>query len=77
MDHVNKIHAKNGSQGNALQHSFERNEIMIVQAKTLKSDIADTDMAEASMQLSQLQLNYQAMLSSIGKINQLSLVNYI
>eukprot|EP01022_Parablepharisma_sp_SALTPOND_P032265 TRINITY_DN8363_c0_g2_i1.p1 TRINITY_DN8363_c0_g2~~TRINITY_DN8363_c0_g2_i1.p1 ORF type:complete len:624 (+),score=36.17 TRINITY_DN8363_c0_g2_i1:130-1872(+) len=77
MDHINKIHAKNGSQGGALMSSYERSEIMIVQAKTLKSDIVDTDMAEASMQLSQLQLNYQAMLSSISKITKLSLVNYV
>ena len=63
--------------GNALQYSYERSEILIVQAKTLKSDIVDTDMSEASMQLSQLQLNYQAMLSSIGKITKLSLVNYL
>jgi len=76
-DHVNKVHAKNGSQGNAFQYSIERNEIMIVQTKTLKSSILDADLAEVSMKYSQLTLNYQAMLSTVGKLTKLSLVNYV
>lgn len=77
LDHVNKVHAKNGSQGNAFMYSIERNEIMIVQAKSLKSSILDADIAEVSMQYSQLTLNYQAMLSTVGKLSKLSLVNYV
>ena len=76
-DHVNKIHTKNGSQGNAFTYSIERTETLIVQAKTLRSETIDTDFAEAYLQFSTLSLNYQAMLSSIGKITQLSLVNYL
>ena len=76
-DHVNKIHTKNGSQGNAFSYSIERTETLIVQAKTLRSETIDTDFAEAYLQFSTLSLNYQAMLSSIGKITQLSLVNYL
>lgn len=76
-DHVNKIHTKNGSQGNAFSYSIERTETLIVQAKTLRSETIDTDFAEAYLQFSTLSLNYQAMLSTIGKISQLSLVNYL
>lgn len=76
-DHINRIHAKNGSQGNAFTYSIERNEIMITQTQTLKSYVLDADIADTSMQYSQLQLNYQAMLSTVSKLTKLSLVNYI
>lgn len=76
-DHVNKVHTKNGSQGNAFEYSIERTEVLIVQAKTLRSDTIDTDFAEAYLQFSTLSMGYQAMLSSVSKITQLSLVNYL
>lgn len=76
-DHVNKSHTKNGAQGNSFEYSIERTESLIVQVKTLRSETIDTDFAEAYLQFSTLSLNYQAMLSSIGKISQLSLVNYL
>ncbi|MCI5969426.1 flagellar hook-associated protein FlgL [Helicobacter sp.] len=76
-DHINKVHTKNGAQGNAFKYSIERTEVLIVQAKTLRSDTIDTDFAEAYLQFSTLSIGYQAMLSSIGKITQLSLVNYL
>ena len=37
----------------------------------------DVDMAKASMELQKLTLNYNAMLSTIAKVNNLSLVNYM
>lgn len=77
MDHFNKLHAKNGSQGNALQYAVERNELMIVQVQSLRSSVIDTDIAETSMYFSQMTLNYQAMLSTVSQINSLSLVNYL
>ncbi|TLD87807.1 flagellar hook-associated protein FlgL [Helicobacter sp. MIT 05-5294] len=76
-DHVNKVHTKNGAQGNAFEYSIERTETLLVQVKTLRSETIDTDFAETYLQFSTLALGYQAMLSSIGKISQLSLVNYI
>ena len=44
---------------------------------TLRSSVIDTDLAEASLELTQLSLNYEAMLSTVGKISKLSLVNYL
>lgn len=76
-DHVNKVHAKNGAQGNAFKYSLERTEVLIVQTKSLRSEVVDTDIASTYNDFAQLTLNYQAMLTSISKINQLSLVNYI
>lgn len=77
FDHVNKVHTKNGSQGNAFQYSIERSEALIVQAKTLRSETIDTDFPELYLQFSTLSMGYQAMLSTIGKVSQLSLVNYL
>ncbi|MGP1450478.1 MAG: flagellar hook-associated protein FlgL [Wolinella sp.] len=76
-DHINKVHAKNGAQGNAFKYSLERTETLIVHTKSLRSETIDTDIANTYNNFAQLTLKYQAMLSSIGKINQLSLVNYI
>ena len=76
-DSVNKVHTKNGSQGNAFQYSIERSEALIVQAKTLRSETIDTDFPELYLQFSTLSMGYQAMLSTIGKVSQLSLVNYL
>lgn len=76
-DHVNKAHTKNGSQGNSFKYSIERTEVLITQTMTLRSDTIDTDLAENYLQFSTLSMNYQSLLSSIGKISQLSLVNYI
>lgn len=76
-DHINKVHTKNGAQGNAFAYSIERTEILITQVKTLRSETIDTDIAETYLQFSTLSMNYQAMLQSVSKITQLSLINYI
>lgn len=76
-NHINKAHTKNGSQGSAFKYSIQRTEALVVQAKSVRSETINVDHAEALLQFSQLSLNYQAMLSTIGKISQLSLVNYI
>ncbi len=77
QNHINKIHAKNGAQGNAFSYALEKNEALVMQVKTLRSYVLDADVAETTMKFSQLTLNYQAMLSSVSKITKLSLVNYI
>jgi flagellar hook-associated protein 3 FlgL len=77
FDHVNKNHTKIGAISRSLEHTQQRNEILVTHVETLKSDVIDVDMAGASMQLQKLQLNYQAMLATISKVNGLSLVNYM
>jgi flagellar hook-associated protein 3 FlgL len=75
--HVSKIHSKVGSQSNALDASIQRVEMLKISSISLRSSVLDTDLAEASLSLTQLQLNYEAMLSTVGKISKLSLVNYL
>jgi flagellar hook-associated protein 3 FlgL len=77
QDHINKTHSKVGAQSNSLAKSIERTEILRLNSISLRSSVIDTDLAEASLTLAQLNVNYQAMLSTVGKISQLSLVNYL
>ena len=75
--HVSRMHAKVGSQSNTLNTALERTQILEVSTKSLRSSVIDTDLAESSLKLTQLNLNYQAMLSTVGKVSKLSLVNYL
>ncbi|QOY53272.1 flagellar biosynthesis protein FlgL [Candidatus Sulfurimonas baltica] len=76
-DHVSKSHAQVGAQSNALTFSLERTQILEISTMSLRSSVIDTDLAEASLQLTQLTNNYSAMLYTVGKVSQLSLVNYL
>jgi len=77
LDHVIKKHTEIGAVSKSLADTEERTNTLIVHTETLKSDVIDTDMAQASLELQKLQLNYQAMLATISKVNGLSLVNYM
>lgn len=76
-DHVSRLQAESGSHSQVLQSSSDRSSLLIVNTKMLRSDVLDTDIAEATLRMQQLSLNYQAMLSSISKVSKLSLVNYL
>ena len=77
QDHVLRAHALVGAQSNALNTSLERTQILEISTMQLRSSVIDTDLAEASLTLTQLSLNYEAMLSTVGKVSKLSLVNYL
>ncbi|WP_298086258.1 flagellin [uncultured Campylobacter sp.] len=76
-DHVSKIHTKVGAQSAALADTNTRASIMEVNVKTVKADIINADYGETYMNLMQKMMSYQAMLQSVAKINQLSLLNYM
>ena len=75
--HVFRTQSVAGAQSNTLTNALERTEILEISTMSLRSSVIDTDLAESSLRLAQLNLNYQAMLSTISKVSQLSLVNYI
>lgn len=77
MDHVSRLQSEAGSYSQVLEASSDRTDMLLISTKTLQSDIIDTDVAEATLRMQQLSLNYQAMLSSISKVSKLSLVNYL
>jgi len=76
-EHVGRSHSAVGAQSNSLTDSMQRTEVLEISTMTLRSSVIDTDLAEASLELTQLSLNYEAMLSTVGKISKLSLVNYL
>lgn len=76
-DHVVRQHTQIGANSNALTLAGERTDLLLISTQTLRSDVIDTDLAEASLQLQQLTVNYQAMLSTVGRVSQLTLVNYL
>lgn len=76
-DHVNKIHTKVGNQTNTLTQTNTQASVMEVNVKTVKADITNADYGETYMNLMQKMMSYQAMLQSVAKINQLSLLNYM
>ena len=77
QNHINRSHSKVGAQVNALSASLERSEILELSAMTLRSKTIDTDLAEASLMLTQLSINYESMLSTVGRVSKLNLVNYL
>ena len=77
LDHVLKSHSKVGAQSNILSTSLERTELLELTTKSLRSSVVDTDLAEASLKLTQLNTNYEAMLSTVGKVSKLTLLNYL
>lgn len=77
MEHVSRLQAVAGSNSQVLDNTISRSDLLIVSTKTLRSDVIDTDIAEATLRIQQLSLNYQALLSNISRVSQLSLVNYL
>lgn len=77
QDHVSRTHAQVGAQSNALSRAIERTTLLNVSTMSLRSSVIDTDIAEATLTLTQLKLNMEAMYSTIGKVSKLSLVNYL
>lgn len=77
MDHVSRLQAEAGSNSQVLDNTVSRSDLLIISTKTLRSDVIDTDIAEATLKMQQLSLNYQALLSNISKVSKLSLVNYL
>jgi len=77
LNHLGNQHAVAGTQSQTLERTVERTQLLLLTTQTLRSETLDVDIAEASLELKQLELNYQAMLSTVSRISQLSLVNYI
>lgn len=77
LDHVTKEHTKIGAYSNALSNANERAEYLSLNVKTVRSSVIDVDVAEAYLQFNQISNSYQAMLSTISKINSMTLLNYM
>lgn len=76
-DHIEKMIAKNGSHGRSFENIIRRNEVLRTQLESIKSDTIGTDIAQTYNHFSNLTTNYNAVLASTSRINQMSLVNYL
>jgi flagellar hook-associated protein 3 FlgL len=76
-EHLYNQHSVAGVQSQTLQVTSDRTEMLIINTQILRSETLDVDIAQASLEMKQLELNYQAMLSTVSRISQLSLVNYL
>ncbi|WP_121020429.1 flagellar hook-associated protein FlgL [Helicobacter vulpis] len=76
-DHIEKVIAANGAHGRSFAHMLRRNEVLKSQVQAIRGDTVGTDIAETYNKFSQLRNNYDAVLSSSSKINQMSLSNYL
>jgi flagellar hook-associated protein 3 FlgL len=76
-NHINRAHVKVGAITNNLQNENAKAATMELNVTEFKSKISDVDIAETIMKYEQVSLNYQAMMSTISKVNSLSLLNYI
>ncbi|MDR2904934.1 MAG: hypothetical protein LBU73_03165 [Helicobacteraceae bacterium] len=77
LDHFNRLYTENGSVGMELKVTYEKTELMVLNVKTLKSEVLDADIGEAAVKMNQLSVSYQALLSSLSRIHSMSLVNYL
>lgn len=77
QNHMSHSHSTVGANSNTLTIALERTSLLELSTQSLRSSVIDTDLAESTLQLTQLTLNYQAMLSTVSKVSQLSLVNYL
>jgi len=77
IDHVSSQRTVTGTQMQNINYSIDRSEALITNMKITQNDAVNIDFAETSAYYNALSLNYQAMLSTIAKVQSLSLVNYI
>ncbi|WP_027326753.1 flagellar hook-associated protein FlgL [Helicobacter pametensis] len=76
-EHLNKIIALNGSYGKSFEHSITKNEILKTQVQSLRAENMGADVAEAYNKFQNLSANYNAVLNSAGKINKMSILDYV
>ncbi len=77
MDRVGREDATTGAVSQEFDLTIQRTDMLKNHITVLQSDNIDTDIGKASMQLNSLKLSYQALLASIAKVNNLTLLNYL
>ncbi len=76
-NNINNAQSTIGALSNSLERESQKASALEMNVTELRSKISDTDIAEAMIEYQQISLNYQAMMSTISKVNSLSLLNYI
>lgn len=74
---ANLGHAKLGGRNQVFEISLERIQSKMTQLNVLQQDVSSADYGKVSIEAKALELTYTAMYSTINKMNQLSLVNFL
>lgn len=75
--HLEQIVALNGSYGKSFENFITKNEVLRTQVQSLRGENIGADVAEAYNKFQNIKANYDAALSSAGKINKMSILDYI
>ncbi|WP_041957570.1 flagellin N-terminal helical domain-containing protein [Sulfurospirillum arsenophilum] len=76
-DHVTKAQTKIGALTNALSDANTRSTMLSVNVKAVQTDVIGVDTAAAYLEFQSITTAYQAMLSTISKVNSMSLLDYM
>ena len=76
-DHVTKAQTKIGALTNALTDANTRSQMLSVNVKAVQDSVIGVDTAEAYLEFQSINTAYQAMLSTMSKINSMSLLDYM
>ena len=77
MNNFNTQQSRIGAISNSLSTIRDKTEVMELNVVELKSKTIDADLTQSILEFNQLTLNYQALLSTVSKVNSLSLINYL
>ncbi len=76
-DSMNNAHAKLGGRNKVFEISYERISAKTFQYEKLQQDVSGVDLAKVATEAKALELTYTALYSTINRMNELSLVNFI
>lgn len=75
--HLEQVVALNGSYGKSFETFINKNEVLKTQVQSLRGENIGADVAEAYNKFQNIKANYDAALSSAGKINKMSILDYV
>jgi len=74
---MNVGHGELGGRNNVFEISFERVSAKLTQFNILKTEVGSADLAKVAVEAKALELTYTALYSTINRMNELSLVNFV
>lgn len=74
---MNVGHGKLGGRNNIFEVSLERVSAKLTQFNILKTEVGSADLAKVAVEAKALELTFTALYSTINKMNELSLVNFV
>lgn len=77
FDGANVGHAKLGGRNQVFETSLDRVNSKITQFTLLQQEVSGADLSKVAMEAKALEITFTAMYSTINRMNQLTLVNYI